>query len=89
MTITSLLRRLRDEFTEMPGLRLSEKQVQRLFGVSAATAERALRALVSAGLLRALEDGSYRRADLPGEFTPARRSCASAIQGVDTHAATR
>jgi len=63
MTVVSLIRRLRDEFTEMPGLGLSEEQVQRLCGVSASTAASALRALVSAGFLRPLEDGSYRRAD--------------------------
>ena len=59
----------------MPGLRLSEKHVQRLYDVSASTSASALRALVSAGFLRALEDGSYRRADVP--------------YGVDPHAASR
>jgi nucleotide-binding universal stress UspA family protein len=48
----------------MPGLRLSEAQVQRLCDASASTSASALRALVSAGFLRALEDGSYRRADM-------------------------
>jgi hypothetical protein len=70
MTIVSLLRRLRDEFTAMPGLRLNEKQVQRLCGVSASTSARALRALVSAGFLRPLEDGSFRRADVPYDVGP-------------------
>ena len=67
MTVVGLIRRLRDEFTVMPGLRLTEPQVNRLCDVSAATSASALRALVSAGFLRPLEDGSYRRADLaPG-----------------------
>ena len=70
MTIVTLLRRLRGEFTAMPGLRLSEKQVQRLYDVSASTSASALRALVSAGFLRALEDGSYRRADVPYGVDP-------------------
>lgn len=48
----------------MPGLSLTEKQVQRLCDVSASTGASALRALVSAGFLRAVDDGSYRRADL-------------------------
>jgi hypothetical protein len=70
MTIGALLRRLRDEFTAMPGLRLNEKQVQRLCSVSASSSARALRALVSAGFLRALEDGSFRRADVPFDVEP-------------------
>ena len=48
----------------MPGLRLTERQVQRLCDVSAPASASALRALVSAGFLRALEDGSYQRADI-------------------------
>jgi nucleotide-binding universal stress UspA family protein len=64
MTTVALIRRLRDEFTAMPGLRLTEAQVHRLCDVNAATSASALRALVSAGFLRPLEDGSYRRADI-------------------------
>jgi hypothetical protein len=48
----------------MPGLRLNEAQVERLCDVDAATSASALRALVSAGFLRPLEEGSYQRADL-------------------------
>lgn len=48
----------------MPGLRLNEAQVQRLCDVGPSTSASALRALVSAGFLCALEDGSYRRADV-------------------------
>ena len=58
-----LMRRLREEFTALPGLRLNEPQVQRLCNVNAATAASALRALVSAGFLDPLKDGHYRRAD--------------------------
>lgn len=50
----------------MPGLRLTEPQVQRLCGVDPAMAASALRALVSAGFLQALDDGSYGRTDLQG-----------------------
>jgi nucleotide-binding universal stress UspA family protein len=64
MTVVALIRRLRDEFTAMPGLRLREEQVQRLCGVSVSASASALRALASAGFLRALDDGSYRRADM-------------------------
>src|SRR5688572_2634602 len=68
MSTVALIRRLRDEFTAMPGLRLTEAQVERLCDVNTATSASALRALVSAGFLRTLEDGSYRRADLPPDF---------------------
>jgi nucleotide-binding universal stress UspA family protein len=64
MTVVRLIRRLRDEFTSMPGLRLSEEQVQRLCDVDASTSASALRALVSAGLLRELDDGTFGRADI-------------------------
>lgn len=63
MTIVKLIGRLRDEYTAMPGLRLTEEQVQRLCHVNASTSASALRALVSAGFLQPAADGRYRRAD--------------------------
>jgi len=78
MTVIALIRRLRAEFTAMPGLRLNEEQVQRLCGISAAASASALRALVSAGFLHALEDGSYRRADVAIGAAP--RSASAAVQ---------
>ena len=48
----------------MPGLRLTELQVERLCAVDASTSASALRALVSAGLLTPMPDGGYGRADL-------------------------
>jgi nucleotide-binding universal stress UspA family protein len=68
MTTVALIRRLRDEFTAMPGLRLTEAQVQRLCDVNAPTSASALRGLVSAGFLQPLEDGTYRRADVAPDF---------------------
>jgi nucleotide-binding universal stress UspA family protein len=56
MTVVGLIRRLRDEFTAMPGLRLTERQVQRLCDVSASTSASAFRALVSVGFLRPFEE---------------------------------
>lgn len=70
MTVVTLIGRLRDEYTAMPGLRLTEGQVQRLCDVSATTSTSALRALVSAGFLQSVEDGSYRRADVEFNSTP-------------------
>ena len=64
MSIVTLIRQLQNEFAAMPGLRLTERQVERLCHVSASSAASALRALVSAGYLHELEDGSYGRADI-------------------------
>ena len=52
----------------MPGLRLTEEQVQRLCDVSASASAAALRALVSAKFLRPLTGGTYARADMATHF---------------------
>jgi nucleotide-binding universal stress UspA family protein len=70
MTVVALIRRLRDEFTSMPGLRLTAEQAQRLCHESESTCTSALRALVSAGFLCVLEDGSYRRTDIATGLEP-------------------
>jgi hypothetical protein len=64
MNVVRLIHRLRDEFTAMPGLCLTEPQVQRLCTADAATAASALRALVSAGFLTVMADGAYARTDI-------------------------
>jgi nucleotide-binding universal stress UspA family protein len=64
MRVIDLIRRLRDEFTSLPGLRLTEWQVERLFTVDGPTSASALHALVSAGFLRPLADGGYGRSDV-------------------------
>jgi DNA-binding IclR family transcriptional regulator len=59
-----LLRRIRAEYGEMPGLRLTLEQAQRLFGVPQQTCAKLLNALVSDRLLACHPDGTYmRRAD--------------------------
>ena len=64
MRVIDLIRRLRDEFTALPGLRLTEPQVERLFAADLPTATAALHGLVSAGFLMPLPDGRYARTDL-------------------------
>jgi nucleotide-binding universal stress UspA family protein len=64
MAVVNLIRRLREEFTAMPGLRLTEPQVERLCAADPLTSASALRALVSAGFLRPMADGSYGRTDI-------------------------
>ena len=63
MKVDDVIRRLRREFTELPGLRLTEPQVRRLCTADAVTSVSALRALVGAGFLRPMAGGSYGRAD--------------------------
>jgi len=48
----------------MPGLRLTEAQVERLCTADTLTSVSALRALVSAGFLRPMADGTYGRTDV-------------------------
>ena len=47
----SLIHRVRGEFAEMPGMRLTTAQAARLWGLDAGTAERTLAELVGAGFL--------------------------------------
>ena len=54
--------RVRAEFHEMPGLRLTARQAARLFSIERAECEGLLRSLVATGVL-ACEDGAF---SLPG-----------------------
>jgi hypothetical protein len=53
--------RIRAEFLEMPGMRLTPEQVQRLAGVDRSICQAALDDLVRAGFLCTCENGSYGR----------------------------
>jgi hypothetical protein len=68
------LERLRAEFLEMPGLRLTAEQVHRFCGVGRADCASALAVLVRENFLRARPDGTYvRTADgLPTRLRQAR-----------------
>ena len=55
------IERLRAEFLEMPGLRLTVVQVQRLCGVDQAVCQGVLDALVDVRFLRVNPDGTYAR----------------------------
>ena len=57
----TLAARVLTEFSELPGLRLTLWQTQRLYGVSADEAERTMDRLVRAGFLTLARDGSYGR----------------------------
>lgn len=57
----SLLKRIRAEYLEMPGLRLKVEQAQRLCGVDRATCQRVLDMLVEMKFLCVQPDGAYAR----------------------------
>ena len=54
-----LLTRIRAEYTEMPGLRLTLLQARRLWGLDVLTCAAALASLESAGFLAKTRDGAY------------------------------
>ena len=56
-----MLERIRAEYLEMPGMRLTLAQVQRLCGGEAAVCTAVLESLVEAKFLRVAVDGTYMR----------------------------
>ena len=58
-----MLRRVQGEFLEMPGLRLTEPQARRLWGLDAVSCEALLGALVDAKFLYRTRDGSFVRVE--------------------------
>lgn len=63
MRIEDVLRRIQGEFSEMPGLRLTPAQAQRLWGLDRATCEELLRVLVNDKFLSQTRDGSFIRTE--------------------------
>ncbi len=59
----ALLVRMRGEFHEMPGLKLTAHQARRLWGLDAPICDALLAELVETGFLRRARDGSFARAD--------------------------
>jgi hypothetical protein len=59
--VTRLLRRVRGEFREMPGLRLSVAQARRLWNVDDHVCSTVLDDLVADGFLRRTDQGIYVR----------------------------
>ena len=63
MRIEDVLQRIQGEYVEMPGLRLTPAQAQRLWGLDRTTCEGLLKALVNANFLSQTRDGSFVRTD--------------------------
>jgi hypothetical protein len=57
----ALLLRIRGEFLEMPGMRLTLRQAMRLWNLDAATCEAALRYLVEHRFLSLTAQGAFRK----------------------------
>lgn len=58
-----VLRRVQGEFLEMPGLRLTQPQARRLWGLDAASCDALLGALVDANFLFRTRDGAFMRVE--------------------------
>jgi hypothetical protein len=63
MDFPNLLQRVRSEFDEMPGLRLTPAQAARLLGLDSRSCERVINVLVNSAFLRWTPDGSVVRTE--------------------------
>jgi hypothetical protein len=61
--IQDVVRRIRGEFLEMPGLRLTPQQAQRLWRLDQSACDAVLGALVDARFLARTRDGAFVRDD--------------------------
>jgi hypothetical protein len=61
--IQDVVRRIRGEFLEMPGLRLTPEQARRLWRLDETACEAVLGALVDARFLARTRDGAFVRQD--------------------------
>jgi hypothetical protein len=63
MRVEDVLRRIQGEYAEMPGLRLTPAQAQRLWGLDRKTCDELLNVLVNDNFLSQTRDGSFIRTD--------------------------
>ena len=61
--LDDVLQRVRGEYREMPGLRLTKAQAQRLWGLDRKVCDALLEALVDAKFLFRTRDGAFMRSD--------------------------
>lgn len=81
MRIDEVLQRIQGEFIEMPGLRLTTAQAQRLWGLERDVCDALLGALVDAKFLAQTRDGAFVRMDgaLPTRVTTTGRGQSLAV----------
>ena len=75
--IEEVLRRVQGEFLEMPGLRLTEAQACRLWGLDTAVCDALLGALVDAKFLFKTRDGAFMKVE---QATPVKASIRHALR---------
>ena len=63
MEFEAVLRRVRSEFVEMPGLRLTPAQATRLWGLEGEACQAVIEALIDASFLRWTPAGAVTRAE--------------------------
>jgi hypothetical protein len=75
MRIDEVLQRIQGEYVEMPGLRLTPAQAQRLWGLERDVCDALLGALVDAKFLAQTRDGAFVRMDgaTPAQVSTIRR----------------
>ena len=81
MRFDDVLQRIQGEFLEMPGLRLTPAQAQRLWGLESDVCDALLGALVDAKFLVETRDGAFIRLDgaRPSQFSTVRRHSRVAV----------
>ena len=81
MRIDEVVQRIQGEFIEMPGLRLTAPQAQRLWGLDRDVCDALLGALVDAKFLSQTRDGAFVRADgaVPARIEKVRRAQTLAV----------
>jgi hypothetical protein len=85
-----ILRRVRGEYLEMPGLRLTRAQAQRLWGLDPQICTEILDALTADGFLCQRDDGMYARlTDGAVPFPPLRMARADRLPPLAPPARTR
>ncbi len=87
--IEQTLHRVCSEYLEMPGLRLTRPQAQRLWGLDQRTCEQLLGALVEVGFLQHTANDTYaRKTDGPTPY-PRMRMARAAFERVPAQVAAR
>ena len=81
MRIDEVLQRIQGEYIEMPGLRLTAAQAQRLWGLERDVCDALLGALVDAKFLSQTRDGAFVRLEgaLPTRVTQSQRGQTLAV----------
>ena len=74
LSTDDVVRRVKGEFLEMPGLRLTEAQARRLWGLDAASCGALLRTLVETKFLFRTRDGAFMRVEYAAPVRAAVRS---------------